>query len=190
MLVAPRFRGLDLRMLEPESGIVYEPRLLRKDLEDRDNVVRAVHVQAPRFMGNLMRVLEKTDRELDKIADMCGGVVARHEWCLYPVENIPSGFQYMFDPKDLKRLGVPEGHIVAADVEWVQEGKSANRLFTGDEPYDRVENGLDTYFSSWGLKQGDAHVRQFVFTSDSTPVYVDLDPSLYVHCAGWGNFWG
>jgi hypothetical protein len=187
MLLASRFHGLDLKVLEPGSDIEFEPRLIRTD-QDRENIVRAVQVQAPWFMmGNLMRVLKKTDEELERIVDICGGVVARHEWCLYPAEQIPPGFSYMFPAKDLKRLGVPKDHIVAADVEWVKNG--SRRPFIGDEPYDRIENGLESYFSSWGLKQGDTDIRQFVFTPDTAPVYVDVEPCLYVHQAGWGNIW-
>lgn len=139
MLVAPRYEGLDLPVHDPETFVATWmdtrfPQSFEQVVEGYtvSTFVKAMMIQLNNLShapGSAAELLEKTDQELEKVAELCGALVAGYEWGLYPVEGKDQHYKrYLPAAKGLGGIiTLPKNHILVAEVDTIKPAPLAER---------------------------------------------------------------
>ncbi len=116
MLANPRYHGLDLPVYPPETEIVVPSQRKRAfDCQPRANdqvwFVRPVSLDAP-FYPTLLDCLKDTDKELNRVAELCNAETVDHEWGFIDEQNV---IKDNWKTRNSLRL-LPEGYLLVAKV--------------------------------------------------------------------------
>lgn len=207
MLLAPKYEGLDLPVHDPDTFVATN-RELKSPTFAQDftgnytvpKIVRAVAIQlkhlahAPRSAAEM---LDRTDRELDAVAELCGALVVGYEWGLYKVDGRDPTYRKYIPA--LQGLGgiidLPKNHILVAEVDVVKPTVTEqDRALGYDAPWRaEVREGVSEYYGNGsGTYQlfdmrfgcaGSARTDQFISGAPVTAVdgapqthLVDIEP--------------
>ena len=180
MLFAPKYHNLDLPVFDPETRPAIQSDMQHQAEEAlssaRDNgsaaeatFIRAVGVHKPFLMSsNVNKLLQRTDEELETLAELCDALVVRHQWGMYELNEDNYNKYEPYLPGTIDRLALPNNHILAAEVKAVDK---AGPLTAGDhgdeESYQSVSDGLNEYRMLRGIRLGDLAMRQFITVTDT-----------------------
>lgn len=101
--------------------------------------VRAIRGRLPAderyHPDTVTELLEVTDRELEVVAELCGGLVVGHEWGLHSLKGKNKGDVEAYEPylKFAKTINLPEGHILCAEVETIEWTPTPASIGLGSE---------------------------------------------------------
>jgi|GEM_PF-3139327 hypothetical protein len=179
-----RYNHLDLPIYDPETDIKFGPltRALVETVTD-PSFVRAVRIRTPRRLGKLTEALKRTDEELDLLAEHCGAIVIKHEWGLYPMPHRDDNDRierYRPDARNMRHLGIPRGHIVAAEIPVLPHFEKLP-----PEESVRTQKSVDEYLRlTKGPVLRDMAAHQFgaitppvdAVTTSDTKVLIDVEP--------------
>lgn len=147
MLVAPKYAGIEIPVLSPETEIIGDIRTAEID-QTQDKIIRASEVthNIGIVFNNLVDYLEAADKELTEAAKACKAEVVPHSWGLYKLDpNKPSPNLDPFrDKKEIKGRAVspilPENYILVSEVAVVKNASSSLNLHEKDFVIKGIEN--------------------------------------------------
>jgi hypothetical protein len=189
----------DLPIYGPDTQVLFSGEIFDAQDLEQDSFARAIRVEAPRLMGNnLLRILNKADRHLERIARTCGAQLLEHTWGLYDASNEPADDVVYQRGNRPESLGIPDDHIVVAKVPVI---RSVRRLTSSNNPISEViKNKTEEYYDKKELfKLDDLEYSQFVTGSVKPPFglkgdsaaslfLVDLDVLWYRSVLDWESF--
>lgn len=176
MLLAPRYTGLEIHTYPKDTAVAIRPEFeyrARKATEadsEHPAFIRAARIRTRHvhFMS-LAKLLERTDEELDRVAELCGAFTVEHEWGLYPV--VPGEYGGRYDeylPPGSLCVRMPRRHILVARVAAIP---NARRISASEDPqlYARVAEGTAIYNQDpHKMMLGDISVTQFIVGKSGT----------------------
>lgn len=173
-----RFTGLDLPVFDPERPLLWTPSEYMRAAEHPTDItfLRRTHSEKPTGI-RWDTFLKWTDDELEKLAELTGGVALKHTWGLYDVSDKPNGEVDQSHPYYL-----PTGHVLSAEVNIVD---TEDGIFDDTpEERDRFARGLRTYlYQHHGPRLRDVRPDQFLYgiqrdtgQTEQTYINVDIEP--------------
>lgn len=180
MLLAPRYNGLDIPVLPPETEVIFYPKPHRPQPEE-DSFVRAVKVRTPHFaFSSLGRALHRTDQELAEIAERCEIDIVEHRWGLVKLSPQKRQQHWEFVRNMRPELRIPRGHVVVAEVETIHGGSTV--VEQGHPDISKITSGMDAYHRGKGIKLGDVNLKQVMLRPPFNDcVFVDIEPIFMRH---------
>lgn len=160
MLVAPRYSGIEIPVHDPDVPVATSTQLKQPSKFQRE----IAQAGAPTFLraalielldsehapGSLAELLEKTDEELDAVAELCDAEVVGHEWGLYPVKGKGYDYEYLRYLPSFSGVygleGMPAGHILVAEVELVCDPEPEATRGSMGEHLSVIKSGLNRYY--------------------------------------------
>ena len=153
MLVLPKYEGLDLPVHPQDPEVVEARGYFRPGNYHVTGVSKVVRAAGVTVFGarkggytairelSLKTILDKTDQELEKVAELCEADVIPNEWGLYPVgELYPHEFErYRLEDGNVP-ADMPADHILVAEV-----GVVHNSDVLTYEQERRIESGVVMY---------------------------------------------
>ncbi len=185
MLSQTRYKGIE-KVFTQEQQLLRTKAEFRKAAEEgRDNFLRLLRIEPPLSERlSLPILIERAEDEFRAIAMYTGSRLVKHELGLYrlPWTRI-SGLSSQI--RLCERLGAPENHVLAAEVEVVRSHRQVNEkehLYS-----DLIFHSTDYIQAERPYKLRDIGPQQFVVdlsklsTPDTTPgknavVFVDIEP--------------
>jgi hypothetical protein len=191
MFFASKYHDLDLPVHSPETQVALGGRIWAAGkTATGPTFVRGMTIDVPRQLGRLAKVLTKTDKELELAAQACDATVVEHHWGLYPIRDaLPDEYEDYL-PADRRRLGMPKGHILVAEVAVVRDATAVSGLSSPEGVYDRIFSGLRDYCGVKRLRLSDMKVSAFATgfvpqtTTEATETtarewLIDIEPRLW-----------
>lgn len=128
-------------------------------------VLREIWIIPPRFCVRSLRyILQRTDEELSRVAELCDAKVIPHEW------GLVRGSNPFFSPKQVPR----DKHLVAK----VNVIKPADN--TPSDIEEKMIEGVSIYNSKYRRYGIDMHKGQFMYGVNSSHNDEEETPSLYL----------
>lgn len=190
--ILPRYKGVDLPRFEVEPREVLRKPAQYREAANNPDVASFVRntILAPHWLmfGSINRILDHTDRELDRAAETFGATVVPHEWGL-----VEGGTRKNLTPSALEinaRRFLPPGTFLVARVDcllpldgYCQPEPHNSLAPYNKQPWCRLRGGLgdmdDGQFTFGINKNGDTSNPAW-YLHDIEPRYGYGGPDLWI----------
>lgn len=194
MVASAPAHGLNLPIYGPETPVATTDDLKRPmrlhELTDggqANTLVRAVEItlfDSDKAPQGLDQLLEKTDAELERAAQLCGSLVVDYNWGLYPISHDRERYAgYLPDRHTRQAVTLPEHHILVAEVAFL---KGAIQYMPRDRRAEVAHGAQQFHRQNLGqYALYDVGPRQFLIENDDSPTekgtwLVDIEPRFKV----------
>ncbi len=174
----PKYDGLDLPEFDPDRPLLvgktsFKNAAVAASNNDETSFLRRVR-HFGHFGQSVRSRIEIAEAEFTRLGSTCGAYIVGHTFGLYPIEQRSH--------IGLQSPMVPEGYILAAEVDFVYDVKDiclfSPRLF-------RIARELSRYEKAGESRLSDAHMFDFVdarlYPATEAPrqlVFTDIEPMI------------
>lgn len=158
-----RFSGLELPVYDESTPLAFTPREMLTSAKAGNNFLRAVGMDSPPgCFDSLKELLDKTDEEVQRFAELCEAGTVGHEWGFYP-EKAARQHMGMWTWSGIKKcyvdIDIPEEFIVVARVNSISHIRVADEKEV--EISHKRERGYIKYRKLSGIRLRDLNSNQF-----------------------------